>query len=66
MIALFEGVIADGVKAGELGRVDARAEAIRMVSSIEGGILLANLYRDGSYLESIVKGLEREIRSGLG
>jgi AcrR family transcriptional regulator len=66
MMALFEGVIAEGIKAGELGKVGARAEAIRMVASIEGGILLANLYKDRSYLESIVKGLEREIRSGLG
>lgn len=65
MIALFEGVIREGVKAGEFGKVDARAEAIRMVSAIEGGILLANLYKDASYLESIVTGLEREIRSGL-
>ena len=65
MIALFEGVIRDGIKAGELAKVDARAEAIRMVSAIEGGILLANLYKDASYLESIVTGLERDIRSGL-
>jgi len=65
MIALFEGVIRDGIKAGEFGKVDARAEAIRMVSAIEGGILLANLYKDPAYLEGIVTGLEREIRAGL-
>jgi TetR/AcrR family transcriptional repressor of nem operon len=65
MLALFEGTIAEGVKAGELRKVDARAQAIRMVSLVEGGILLANLYKDPAYLESIVAGLEREIRSGL-
>ncbi|HXF77566.1 MAG TPA: TetR/AcrR family transcriptional regulator [Usitatibacter sp.] len=65
MIALFEGTIREGVKGGELGKVDARREAIRMVSAIEGGILLANLYKDPAYLEGIVTGLERGIRSGL-
>ena len=65
LIALFEGAIKDGIKAGELAKVDARAHAIRMVSAIEGGILLANLYKDAGYLESIVTGLEREIRAGL-
>lgn len=65
MIALFERAIAEGIKSRELARVDARAHAVRMVSAIEGGILLANLYKDPAYLESIVVGLEREIRSGL-
>ena len=65
LIGLFEGTIREGINAGELAKVDARAHAIRMVSAIEGGILLANLYKDAAYLESIVTGLEREIRSGL-
>jgi AcrR family transcriptional regulator len=65
LITLFEDVIREGTKARELGKVDPRAQAIRMVSAIEGGILLANLYKDASYLESIVTALEREIQAGL-
>jgi TetR/AcrR family transcriptional repressor of nem operon len=65
LIALFQSVIEEGAKAGELAKVDARSHAIHMVSAIEGGILLANLYKDPAYLESIVTGLEREIRAGL-
>lgn len=65
LIDLFESVIAEGIKSRELAKVDARAQAIRMVAATEGGILLANLYKDARYLESIVEGFEAEIRAGL-
>jgi AcrR family transcriptional regulator len=65
LLDLFEGVIREGVRSRELHKVNARAEAIRMVSALEGGILIANLYKEARYLESVVKGLEREIRAGL-
>jgi TetR/AcrR family transcriptional repressor of nem operon len=65
LIQLFVDVIEQGVKAGELVKGDAKARATRMVAALEGGILLANLYKDARYLETVVESLEREVRAGL-
>jgi len=46
VIALFEQVIAEGMKQGEFPEGDARGRARMLVTSLEGGILLTNLYKD--------------------
>jgi TetR/AcrR family transcriptional repressor of nem operon len=65
LIECFARVIEDGVKRGELPAVDARAHAAHMVAALEGGILLAGLYEDDEYLDSVADRLERQVRSGL-
>src|SRR5262245_41829174 len=46
LIALFQRIIAEGIDSGELAKCDARARATHMVASLEGGLLLSNLYKD--------------------
>src|SRR5262245_17250603 len=53
VIALFEQVIAEGMKQGEFQEGNARARASMLVASIEGGILLTNLYKDRTYIEAV-------------
>lgn len=59
VIALFEQVIAEGMKQGEFPEGDARARARMLIASIEGGILLTNLYKDGTYMEAVLNHLDR-------
>jgi AcrR family transcriptional regulator len=59
VIALFEQVIAEGMKQGEFPEGDARARARMLVASIEGGILLTNLYKDSTYMEAVLDHLAR-------
>jgi len=59
VIALFEQVIAEGMKQGEFPEGDARARARMLIASIEGGILLTNLYKDGTYMEAVLDHLDR-------
>jgi TetR/AcrR family transcriptional regulator, transcriptional repressor for nem operon len=59
VIALFEQVIAEGMKQGEFPEGDARAQARMLVASIEGGILLTNLYKDHTYMEAVLDHLAR-------
>jgi TetR/AcrR family transcriptional regulator, transcriptional repressor for nem operon len=59
VIALFEHVIAEGMKQGEFPEGDARARARMLVASIEGGILLTNLYKDSTYMEAVLDQLAR-------
>jgi len=65
LIGLFERVIAEGVKRGEFPAGDARARARLMVASLEGGILLSNLYKDRSYMETVLDHLERTVQTGF-
>lgn len=65
LIACFARVIEEGVQRGEFPEVDARAHAAHMVAALEGGILLADLYRDAGYLDRVADRLEGQIRSGL-
>jgi TetR/AcrR family transcriptional regulator, transcriptional repressor for nem operon len=59
VIALFEQVIAEGMKQGEFPEGDARARARMLVASIEGAILLTNLYKDRTYMEAVLDHLAR-------
>jgi AcrR family transcriptional regulator len=65
LIGLFEQVIAQGIKNGEFAVTDARAQAISLVTSLEGGIMLCNLYKDQSYLNTVLDDLQRRVRAGF-
>jgi TetR/AcrR family transcriptional repressor of nem operon len=65
VIRLFQQVIAEGVKQGEFPEGDTRALARTLVASVEGAILLTNLYKDGTYMEAVLDHLERSVRRGF-
>jgi AcrR family transcriptional regulator len=65
VIELFERIIAEGIKDGEFPKTDARARARLIVASVEGAILMTNLYKDGTYLEAVLDHLERSVRMGF-
>jgi TetR/AcrR family transcriptional regulator, transcriptional repressor for nem operon len=65
VIGLFEQVIAEGMKQGEFFEGNARARARMLVASMEGAILLTNLYKDGAYMEAVLDHLERTVRRGF-
>ena len=64
-VGLFERLLAEGIKQGEFAAGDARARAIWMVASIEGAILLSNLYKDRTYMEAVTDHLGRSVQSGF-
>jgi TetR/AcrR family transcriptional repressor of nem operon len=65
VIGLFEQVITESIKQGECPEGDARARARMLVASIEGAILLTNLYKDGAYMDAVLDHLERNVRRGF-
>ena len=65
LIGGFERVIARGMERGEFATGDARSHARVMVATLEGGILLGNLYKDRAPLDAVLDHLERYVRNGL-
>ena len=65
LIGLFERIIAEGMKRGEFPKGDARARARLIVASVEGAIMLTNLYKDATYIEVVLDHLERSVRTGF-
>ena len=65
LIGCFERVIAQGVHRGEFPQADARARASLMVASLEGGVLLGNLYKDRAPMAAVIEHLERYVQNGL-
>jgi AcrR family transcriptional regulator len=65
VIGLFEQTIAEGMTNGEFARGDARAQARLIVASLEGAILMTNLYKDDSYTVAVVDHLEQSVRRGF-
>jgi AcrR family transcriptional regulator len=65
VIGLFEQIIAEGMKQGDFPEGDARARARMLVASMEGAILLTNLYKDRTYMEAVLDHLERSVRRGF-
>jgi TetR/AcrR family transcriptional regulator, transcriptional repressor for nem operon len=65
LIGLVERVIAEGTKQGEFTAGDARARATLMVASVEGALMLSNLYKDAMYLESMIDHLKRSVQIGF-
>src|SRR5215467_7432749 len=65
LIGLFERVIAEGIERGEFAKGDARPRATQLVASLEGALLISNLYKDASYLDGVADRLKEEIRAGF-
>ena len=65
VIGLFEQIIAEGMKQGEFPEGDARARARMLVASMEGAILLTNLYKDDTYMEAVLDHLEHSVGRGF-
>jgi hypothetical protein len=65
LIEVFERVIAQGMKQGEFRKGEARAQARFIVASLEGGIVMANLYKDPAYMEAVLSRLRRNVQMGF-
>ena len=65
LIGLFERIIVEGIEQGEFSKQNARTLASSMVASLEGGMMLSNLYKDARYLEAITSDLRQRVRDGL-
>jgi hypothetical protein len=64
-VGLFERLIAEGTQDGEFAPGNARCRAVRMVASLEGAIVLSNLYKDPSYMEAVTDELTASLLNGL-
>src|SRR5262245_11568216 len=65
LVGAFEQVIERGMRAGEFAEGDARARARVIVATLEGGLLLSNLYKDRAPLAAVWQHLERHVRNGF-
>ena len=65
LIGLFERIIAAGMEQGEFARQDAHTLASSMVASLEGGMMLSNLYKDREYLAAITHDLRQRVQNGF-
>src|SRR5262245_19820170 len=65
LVGGFEQVITRGIRQGEFPKGDARARARVIVATLEGGLLLGNLYKDRAHIEAVMEHLERYVRNGF-
>jgi TetR/AcrR family transcriptional repressor of nem operon len=65
LIGIFERIIAEGMEQGEFFKKNARTLANSMVATLEGGMMLSNLYKDARYLEAIADELRQRVQSGF-
>ncbi|HKD40532.1 MAG TPA: TetR/AcrR family transcriptional regulator, partial [Myxococcaceae bacterium] len=65
LVGGFEQVITRGIRRGEFPKGDARARARVIVATLEGGLLLGNLYKDRAPIEAVMEHLERYVRNGF-
>jgi len=65
LVGGFEHVIERGMRTGEFPKGDARALARVIVATLEGGLLLSNLYKNRASLAAVGQHLERYVRNGL-
>src|SRR5262249_43358791 len=65
VIGLFERLIAEGMAQGEFAKGNPRARASVMVASIEGGLMLTNLYKDRAHLDAVLDHLKTSVERGL-
>jgi len=65
LVGLFEGIIAQGTRSGEFPRGAAAARAKVIVASVEGAVLLGNLYKDRAPMEAVLEHLDWYIRNGF-
>lgn len=66
LLGLFEKVVAEGMRAGEIAPGDARIKAVQLVAALEGGLLLTNLFKDGEYLRQVADQLEASLQARAG
>jgi TetR/AcrR family transcriptional regulator, transcriptional repressor for nem operon len=65
LIGLVERVIVQGMNQGDFPKGNARARATAIVASLEGGIMLSNLYKDRAYIEDVLDHLTQSLRTGF-
>src|SRR5262249_2644102 len=65
LVGAFEQLIERGIRAGEFVKGDSRARARVIVATLEGGLLLSNLYKERAPLAAVWHHLERYVRNGL-
>jgi TetR/AcrR family transcriptional regulator, transcriptional repressor for nem operon len=65
LIGLFERVIVEGMEQGDFPKGDARARANLIVASLEGGIMLSNLYKDRAHMDAVLDHLKRGAQTGF-
>ena len=67
LLSLVERLVAQGVSAGELrAEIDPKKEASIIVSSIEGGLMIARLYGEPERLAPVVAHLKAHVSSLSG
>ena len=64
-LGLLERIVAEGIERGEFTAGEARPRAIALLASLEGAILLTNLYKDRTYMEAVTDHLGRIVRNGF-
>jgi len=64
LIAAFERLIARGLRGGEFSKGDTHARARVIVASLEGAVLLGNLYKQRAPMDAVLEHLERYVRNG--
>jgi TetR/AcrR family transcriptional regulator, transcriptional repressor for nem operon len=64
-VNLFERVIAEGTENGEFALGDPRTRAICIVASLEGALMLSNLYKDRTYVDAVADDLISSLRNAL-
>ena len=65
LIGLFERVIGEGIEQGEFSRGDVRARASLIVASVEGGVMLSNLYKDRAHMDAVLDHLKQMVQMGF-
>jgi len=65
LVGAFAQVIERGMRAGEFPKGEARDRARVIVATLEGGLLLSNLYKDRAPLAAVWQHLEGYVRNGL-
>ena len=65
LIGLFERIVNEGIASEEFARQNARDTAVQMVATLEGGLIVSNLYKDQGYMRSVAGCLEAHVRAGL-
>lgn len=63
---LLEKIIVQGIREGEFrDTINANKEAVNMIASLEGGIMLGKLHRNPSYMHAIADQLIDHINTRL-
>ena len=61
----FVGGFTRGIRQGEFPKGDVIARSRVIVATLEGWLLLGNLYKDRAPIEAVMEHLERYVRNGF-